>query len=640
MTTLRFISGPAEALGPTTQRVEVVLDESWTPDQDLTDAPLPIAPAMGRVIERFDGFARALDAIDDWADAAGLVDLLTIDGVAWWFRLREGMVNWLHERLLWRSVLDELVPGERAAGIRACNSEAALLDVADALGIFVTVEPGPASAAMRESGPFMARGSRPSLRARLGRLIRGAGIDRHEPLRGRATDGILDARIRRMAEDSPRPLVLSHTGIREWVDRPGGRRLVDPLVGPIIDRLRERDASPIVVGLGLDHRDAAHRSAIEGDDDLLPGSILLSRYRSSAEEDPTPRIDAAVASFTSIDASLVIDGADLTMAALAEIERSLRSVVASSLRQIPRITRLIEEIHATALLLTHEGIRTPWLVAARRRGVPTAALQHGMIYPAHPGYRIPRHPAWVRPDRTFVYGPWERRVLLEAGGYEADEVEVSGSPRDDPASAGATCEATHASERAAVRRELGVAHGDRLLLISTTFSRLGRRYLLHMLRRLLDDPLPGVHLLFKQHPGEPDRGPYEALIHGLAEAGGWTPPPMSVVRSEDLMRLLRACDAHLGLYSTVLTDAVLADTPNLTALVSPVHDLLGYVPAGVARPVGTPSEVLAALAEPTRADPAARRSFLADHFDGTDAPGVIAEWLLATGRQPTVGSVR
>ena len=54
----------------------------------------------------------------------------------------------------------------------------------------------------------------------------------------------------------------------------------------------------------------------------------------------------------------------------------------------------------------------------------------------------------------------------------------------------------------------------------------------------------------------------------------------------DLYRLLRAADAHLGMHSTVLTDAVVVGTPNLIATVDAYTDILGYIPAGVARPVG------------------------------------------------------
>ena len=50
-------------------------------------------------------------------------------------------------------------------------------------------------------------------------------------------------------------------------------------------------------------------------------------------------------------------------------------------------------------------------MAAARAGVPVFALQHGVLYPTHPGYPDRRDPRLVLPSRTFVFGDYERRVL-------------------------------------------------------------------------------------------------------------------------------------------------------------------------------------------------------------------------------------
>jgi hypothetical protein len=133
-----------------------------------------------------------------------------------------------------------------------------------------------------------------------------------------------------------------------------------------------------------------------------------------------------------------------------------------------------------------------------------------------------------------------------------------------------------------------------------------------------------VHVVFKLHPGEREDGPYRALLEGLARARGYEAPPISVVRDIDLYRLLRVADAHLGLHSTVLTDAVAAGTPNLIATVDAHVDILGYVEAGVARPVRDVEDVLAALDAPIPPDPAARAAFLARHFrDGNAGARIV-----------------
>ena len=104
--------------------------------------------------------------------------------------------------------------------------------------------------------------------------------------------------------------------------------------------------------------------------------------------------------------------------------------------------------------------------------------------------------------------------------------------------------------------------------------------------------------MVKLHPSEKDEGPYRAIIEGLAAAGGFAPPPVTVVQTIDLYRLLAAADAHLGIHSTLLTEAVATGTPNLLATGLAGADLLGYVDAGVAVPVRTGADMLAVLDRP------------------------------------------
>jgi hypothetical protein len=254
------------------------------------------------------------------------------------------------------------------------------------------------------------------------------------------------------------------------------------------------------------------------------------------------------------------------------------------------------------------------------------AVQHGIIYRWHSGYVHRDRPPELRfADRTYVFGEWERRLLTAVSVYRDDEVRVGGSPRLDLV-------LPDASDRDAVRAELGVAAGDRLVVISGTWGPIYRRFHYPIaLARLFDRPMPRVHLVIKLHPSEPDEGPYRRVIEGVAASGGFRPPPISVVQSVDLFRLLKAADAHLGVSSTVLTEAVMAGTRNLLADTVAGADLLGYVEAGVATPVRDGAELLAALeaVHDEGISETRRLAFINAHFRPGVAGERIADELLA-----------
>ena len=424
--------------------------------------------------------------------------------------------------------------------------------------------------------PALARPLGSVVGQRVGRLIGRARPDPRERLLDERIAGWRVSSVRRV-------LVLSNVATHQAIG--GGAQLRDSNLGSVLAELTARGLEPIVVGLGLDHLAEGDWPTIEGDPSLLPGSLLRTRWRGA--DDPPDEVPAEVD--RGLDAAarvpLDFDGVDLGPAATRKLRTLAAGALVATLRQIPRIERLIDELRPKSILLTHEGIRTAWLIAARRRGIPTQAIQHGVVYPSHPGYQNPNRTGLILPSRTFAFGDYERRVLLGSGGYHPDEVAVSGSPRLD---LDAPRPETDGSDRVRneVRRELSVAPGERLLVVSTTFVPFIRdTHLVHMLEQVLGGPLPQVHVVFKQHPGEVDEGPYVSLLEGLAQAGGYPAPPMTVVRETDLYRLLRAADAHLGFRSTVLTDAVAVGTHNLIALVEPDADLLGYVAVGVAIPV-------------------------------------------------------
>jgi len=438
-------------------------------------------------------------------------------------------------------------------------------------------------------------------------------------------EAVLAERVRRLAADArSRVIVLTNPGTHQRIGSGDGTRQ-DPLFGSVIPGLEARGHSVVLLATGIDQRRDDDWTIVAADERLLPQFLLRTRWAEPADD---LRVAQALATVeTAIDrvasTHVGLDGLDLTEAFIGALRATTNQIVRTDVQMSARIERLLQELRPAAIVLAQEGIRTPWLAAGHGAGVPVIAVQHGILYSGHAGYPNVRHPALRLPTRTCVYGEFERDVLLDLA-YRADEVAVTGSPRLDLDAAAAGLDRD--AERSAVREELGVADVDRLLVVSTVnLPFVQRSHFVHMLEALLSPPPATVHIAFKQHPGERDAGPYRALLEGLARAARVVPPPISVVKDIDLYRLLRAADAHLGQFSTVLTEAVMTGTPDLIAITDAHTDLLGYIEAGVARPVRSAGELASALEALEAPDARARQTFLDRHFLPGDASARIID---------------
>jgi hypothetical protein len=425
----------------------------------------------------------------------------------------------------------------------------------------------------------------------------------------------MTARLGALQSESDRRLlvVLEHT--RQRVETADGPRDVNPYLSPVVDALRGTALEPIEIDLKARVDDDIWWERLNAPDGvrLLPSSAI---WRAGEAEGgagsgvDTGSADRWVTAVNEIRTPVIVHGVDLGPALVKRVSGLAARWMPSKARAVTSIRALLRSLRPAGVLLADEYHRQDWLTAARAESVPIAAIQHGMIYRGHNGYVHRERPdSLALPDRTYVFGEWERDVLVQNSVYRDDEVRVSGSPRL------VLVDAAPDPDAAALRAELGVRPGDRMVVLSGTYGPAHRRFHIpYALDRLLDRPWPNVHLVVKQHPGEKDRGPYEALVAGLAAARGFAAPPVTVVQYIDLYRLLRSADAHLGIHSTVLTEAVAAGTLNLLADTLASSDLLGYVEAGVAVPVRDGADFLAALDAPEAITPWARSAFLARHF--------------------------
>jgi hypothetical protein len=277
------------------------------------------------------------------------------------------------------------------------------------------------------------------------------------------------------------------------------------------------------------------------------------------------------------------------------------------LLQLPWAVRVYEEIAAAlraarpaavCLYAESSGLGRAALFACRAAGVPTLGIQHGILYPGYYSYMHgPDDGDCPRPDRTAVFGEAARRFLVEEGRYAPQSLVVTGSPKFDE-----LLEATRNWDRAALRAELGIPEGDRVLLVASRFRGIRETHqsIGSAFERLVRaaDALERTHLLVKPHPAERER-PYVETIAAFGVRRARVLPP-----SADLARLLFACDALVTVESLSAVEALVLGRP-VVVLNMPTN-LGAMVDAGVALGVALGEDPLPAL-RAALSDPAAQR---------------------------------
>jgi hypothetical protein len=650
---LAFVNSADDARPAEPGSLTVVLSPWWTPGPPDGPAITSVRPLAQRVLGRVDLPAHATEALDRWALEAGMPGLFLFDGVDWWDRVRMALRWDMYELVLWRYVLADLDAGDRFDRVEVPADKPHIASVCAALGLAWKVrapeldeedegprEPSPGIAGQPKGGDHRApaSGGGDATRAagpgiirrvlrRVGRQVLYVLGRGPQPLiRAGRRLGALDHRLDDLAR-RPGVLVVAWAGAYQVHDDGHATRRGDPFLDPAIDELRRRGEQVTIAVQGLSIRKADDWRPVQEDPNLIPQAYVTARW--VAEDDATVDLSARAAVVAAGGRiALDVSGCDLAPA-VAALAASYSGEWLEVRRRLTRSAGgFLDRLRPRAMLLDREGTRLPWIAAARARGIPVVTTQHGMIYPGNPEYVRTDPTRSMRPDRTCVFGPYERDLLVDTAGYDPTEVVVVGSPRiADPAAP-----PLPRSDGPSVRRELGVADGDRIVVISAAHGPIGELLTACMLSAVLHGPLPGIHLVVKVHPQDQAPADYLGFFADLARAGDYAAPAVSVVRDIDLGRLFAVADAHLGSNSTMLTDAVAAGLLNMVALGQAHADPLGYVSAGVGVAVRCVDDVRMAMADPRPPSADARIAFLGRHFLAGDASARLVDVVLETGR--------
>ena len=260
-----------------------------------------------------------------------------------------------------------------------------------------------------------------------------------------------------------------------------------------------------------------------------------------------------------------------------------RELTHAALLQWPWSARVMDEAGAALDALRPEvavtyaeagGWGRALVLEARRRGIPTAGIQHGFIYHHWLNYLheadefqpLGTDAGAPVPDRTLLFDRYAARHLATAGHFPPHTLEVTGSAKlDDMAR---SVRGFRAGGVSALRREFGVNEGQHLLVLAAKFTEIA-------------DALPGlfvaidgmadVHLVIKTHPAETP-APYLAMATTHAR--------VSIAPAHaDLARLLAAADVIVTRNSTVAIDSLVLGVPAL--VIGAPSNLAPFVDAGV-----------------------------------------------------------
>jgi len=275
-----------------------------------------------------------------------------------------------------------------------------------------------------------------------------------------------------------------------------------------------------------------------------------------------------------------------------------------------------EKPDVLVLYAESSGLGRAAVSAARELGIPSFAIQHGIMYPhyyshEHAPFELEGEAegrAVPIPTTTAVYGSVARDLLVDRGSYDPGRIVITGSPKFDElvkAAEGYDAEATRAS--------LGLAASSRFVVLASRWSAIGPVF-----RELVDavEQLDDVWLLVKPHQAEAT-APYEDVLHEVTPTRSRLLPA-----SSHLLELLFASDGLVTVDSFASSEALVLGRRVL--VVNLPSNLDALVDKGVAVGVRRGDSILAGLErllfdeDAARAVEEKRRDYIQEFASGAD----------------------
>jgi hypothetical protein len=272
-----------------------------------------------------------------------------------------------------------------------------------------------------------------------------------------------------------------------------------------------------------------------------------------------------------------------------------------AIRSYHEVESVIETDRPDVLVLYAEssGLGRAAVTAARVHGIPSFAMQHGIMYEQyysheHSSFEVEglvSEDAVPIPTRTAVFGSVAKELLVRRGSYDPKRIAITGSPKFDD-----LVRAAEGFDRDTTRRTLGVSESSRFVVLASRWIAVGSVF-----QELVEaaESIDDLWLFVKPHQAEPTQ-PYDDVHERLA------PSRCRVLSaSSNLLELLFASDGLVTVDSFASSEAHVLGRPVL--VVNLPSNLDALVERGVALGVPRGESIEAALRQLLFDDDVARQ---------------------------------
>jgi len=294
--------------------------------------------------------------------------------------------------------------------------------------------------------------------------------------------------------------------------------------------------------------------------------------------------------------SLVYDGISLYELLVEDLDYLFKSFKAYTAVTFIEVARKILEIERPSAIVMHDeygALQLSLIKAAKKNGVPTISLQHGLSSDGQVQYiHKPEHVAnqnsdlsFPLPDKMCVWSQSAKKNLIELGNFPSSILTVTGDPKLD-----FLPKVVKKFNFEDIIKKLEIPKNKKIILFATeNLPKKEENVLITKTILKTMKELPNCHLVIKIHPNELDFSLYREIAKKVNLS------KFSLFRDVNLYELLYVSDVVIVSYSTVGVEAMRMKKPVIALHLMGLHDNVSYIKQNMAYVIRSEEELLATI---------------------------------------------